>query len=71
MLFYWELSGDKLYFGGENGVLKLILTQMTNGSDIFSDVQQAFSNYGDNTAQKHFKMVRPIFVSEADVTLHW
>ena len=27
--FCWELSGDKLYFGGENGVLKLILTQMT------------------------------------------
>lgn len=66
--FCWELSGDKLYFGGENGVFEADTDTDDNGSDIFSDVQQAFSNYGDNTAQKHFKMVRPIFVSEADVT---
>lgn len=64
----WELLGDKLYFGGTDGVFEADTETDDNGSDVVSDVQQAFSNFGDNTAQKHFKMVRPIFVAQADVT---
>lgn len=66
--FCWELLGDKLFFGGIDGVYEADTDTDDNGSDIVSDVQQAFSNFGDNTAQKHFKMVRPLFISEADVT---
>lgn len=66
--FCWELLGDKLFFGGIDGVFEADTETDDNGSDIVSDVQQAFSNFGDNTAQKHFKMVRAIFIAEADVT---
>jgi len=66
--FCWELLGDKLYFGGTDGVFEADTPTDDNGSDIQADVQQAFSYFGDNTAQKHFKMVRPIFLADADVT---
>lgn len=66
--FCWELLEDKLYFGGTNGVFEADTISDDNGSDIQSDCQQAFSYFGQNTAQKHFKMVRPIFLADADVT---
>jgi hypothetical protein len=66
--FCYELLGNKLYFGGVNAVFEADTESDDNGSDIMTDVQQAFSNFGDGTAQKHFKMVRPIFVADSDVT---
>lgn len=66
--FCWELLGDKLFFGGANAVFEADTATDDNGSAIDADVQQAFSYFGSSTAQKHFKMVRPIFISGADVT---
>lgn len=62
--FCFETLGDKLYFGGVNGVFQAETDTNDNGSDITGEVQQSFSYFGDNTSQKHFKMVRPIFISE-------
>lgn len=66
--FCWEIMSDKLYFGGTDEVFEADTSTDDNGSDIQADVQQAFSYFGDNTAQKHFKMIRVLFSAESDVT---
>lgn len=66
--FCWETLGDNLYFGGSNAVYLADTGTDDNGSDIVTDVQQAFSYFGSKGQMKHFKAVRPIFLSEGDVT---
>lgn len=66
--FCWETLGDKLYFGGVDGVFEADTKTDDNGSDISAEVQQAFSYFGENTAQKHFKMARLIFLAESDIS---
>lgn len=66
--FCWETLNDKLYFGGKDGVFEADTPTDDNGSDINADVQQAYSYFGNNTSQKHFKMVRCIFVADGDIT---
>lgn len=66
--FCFEIMGNNLYFGGVDGVFQADTRTNDNGSDISATVQQAFHYFGDNTAQKHFKMARPIFFAEADIS---
>lgn len=66
--FCWETLGDVLYFGGSNAVFVADTGNDDNGSDIETDVQQAFSYFGSKGRIKHFKAVRPIFLAEGDVT---
>jgi len=66
--FCWEVLGDTLYFGGSGKVYTADTGTDDDGDDIETDVQQAFSYFGSKGQMKHFKMVRPIFLAEGDVT---
>jgi hypothetical protein len=60
----WELSYDKMYFGGNGFVGRFWDSYSDNGSNINADVQQAYSYFDSVGQQKRFTMIRPIFQTD-------
>lgn len=65
----WGLFGEELYYGTEGAVMKFDTGTDDNGAAIEGDMQPAFKDFGSGTLTKHFKMVRPLFRSNAFPTL--
>lgn len=63
----WETLGNDLYFGGNGTVYKADTGEDDNGSNIDSDVQQAFSYFGSKGQIKKFTMARPVFISSGTI----
>lgn len=59
----FELFGDNLYFGTAGKVCRAYNNTSDAGSNIQTDVQQAFSYFGAPGRKKQFKMVQPIFMA--------
>jgi len=58
---------DVLYFGGSGTVYACDTGQDDNGSDIETDVQQAFSYFGSKGQVKKFTMARPTFLTNGSI----
>lgn len=66
----FEYISDKLYFGGNAGVVYRAETGYTdNGKPITSIAQQAYTFLGDSGAPKRFTALRPITKTATNVTL--
>lgn len=61
--FCWAVYENALYFGGADGVYEADTGNSDNGTDIRTDVQQAYSYFRAMGKTKHFKMVRPVFLA--------
>lgn len=57
----WAIYNDNLYFGGNLIVARAWDGFDDNDTDIQSVAIQAFSNFGNDTVQKRFTMIRPVF----------
>ena len=57
----WELSNDKLYFGGDGYVGDFWSAYDDVGSNINAEIQQAYTYFDNPGELKRFTMVRPIF----------
>ncbi len=64
----FEILDDRLFFGGNGTVYEADTGTSDNGSEITAVAQQAFSYFGDRGRVKHFKMLRPVFLSDGDIT---
>jgi hypothetical protein len=60
----WELSFDRLYFGGNGYVAQFWDSYSDAGNNINAQVQQAYSYFDAPGQQKRFTMVRPIFQTD-------
>lgn len=61
----WELFGDDLYFGGNDGVVYLYNWDTSdNGEPIVAQVNTAFNYFETRGYAKQFTMVRPIFTTD-------
>jgi hypothetical protein len=60
----WELSFDKIYFGGDGYVAQFWNSYSDAGNNINASVQQAYSYFEAPGQQKRFTMVRPIFQTD-------
>lgn len=63
----FAVHDDELYFGGANAVYKADTGTDDNGSDIQTDVQQAFSYFGSKGRSKKFNLARPTFLTDGDL----
>ena len=66
--FCFEELDDVLYFGGSGIVKSCDVGADDSGDDIDTEVQQAYSYFGQRGAMKRFLMARPIFLAEGDIT---
>ena len=60
----WELSFDKIYFGGDGYVAQFWDSYSDDGNNISASVQQAYSYFDAPGQQKRFTMIRPIFQTD-------
>jgi hypothetical protein len=60
----WELSYDKMYFGGNGFVGSFWDAYSDDGNNINAVVQQAYSYFEAPGQQKRFTMIRPIFQTD-------
>lgn len=63
----WAELNDVLYFGGDGVVYAADTGEDDNGSNIETDVQQAFSYFGSKGQIKKFTMARPTFLTDGDI----
>lgn len=59
--------GDNLYFGGNGAIYQADTGDDDNGSNIETDVQQAFSYFKSPGQIKKFSMARPMFITNGDI----
>jgi len=59
----WALYDNNPYFGGNGFVGRAWDGLSDNDTDIKATAIQAFSNFGNETVQKRFTMMRPVFFS--------
>lgn len=64
----WEFFSDAIYYGGNTVVVQADTGTDDNGSNISTDVQQAYSYFKQHGAVKRFTMARPVFVAQGNVT---
>jgi len=62
----WELFGSDAYFGGDEKVYKFWSQDKDDTSNIDAEAKQAFSYFGSRGLIKHFKMIRPILLSDGN-----
>lgn len=60
--------GDRLFYGANDKIYEADIGTSDDGDEIVGIVQQAFSYFRSPGVQKLFKMARPIFISEGDLT---
>ncbi len=65
----WELKDDRLYFGGNDGVVYLA---DDGGSDpveiLTADLMTSYNYFGNRGRQKRWMMCRPLLTTDQDVT---
>lgn len=68
--YCWATDNDNLFFGGEGyvylgwtGYTDSVEVDGTGGEDIIASVQQAFDYFGSPGQLKHYKMIRPTFIT--------
>jgi hypothetical protein len=65
----FEVMGGALYFGGNDGkVYQAFEAASDGGSDIIGDMLLAYDDFGYKAQLKHWKMIRPVIYSQANVT---
>jgi len=64
----FEIFNDNLYFGGLNGVFQCDTGSSDNGGNIVATAKPAFSYFGKRGLQKLFTMIKPYFLSAANVS---
>lgn len=64
----FEVITDALYFGGATAVYQADTGQSDNGNNITARCQQAFSYFGARGNIKHWKLARPVFLTNGDIT---
>ena len=62
----WELFGGDAYFGSNGKVFKFWSQDKDDTSNINAEAKQAFSYFGSRGLIKHFKMIRPILLSDGN-----
>lgn len=65
--FCWGVFENELYFGGDGAVYKADTGNEDNGDVIETDVLQAYSYFNAMGRTKHFKMARPVFLSNGTI----
>lgn len=63
----FEVMTDDLYMGGATAVYKADTGQDDNGENINAKCQQAYSYFGASGNVKHWKMARPVFLTNGDI----
>ncbi len=65
----WELLNDRLYFGGNDGIVYLADEGGADPANILSaDLMTSFNYFGDRGHQKRWMMCRPILTTDQDVS---
>jgi hypothetical protein len=65
----WEIFKDRLFFGGNDGVVCEADVGGTLGGDAISfEVRQAFNYFKERGRQKRWTRIRPIMTTSADIT---
>ena len=62
----WSLYGDDLFFGLAGGVHKADTGSSDNGANIVGDIKTSFQYFGAPGVNKHFKLIRPMVVSNGN-----
>lgn len=65
--FCFELFNENMYFGTSGKVCKFWDTQADAGTNITSDVKQAFSYFGRKGQLKKFNMARPVLSTDGTI----
>lgn len=63
----FETFNNKLYFGGSTVVDQAEVGNSDKGTNITSDIKQAFNYFGAPGVNKFFKMIRPTFVADGSI----
>ena len=64
----WAVFKDELYFGGDTKVYKADTGTDDDGSNIEADGRTSYQDFPPQGQLKSFKMVRPILLSDSDIT---
>lgn len=64
----FEIFNDNLYFGGLNGIFQCDTGSTDNGGTITATIKPAFSYFKMHGLQKLFTMIKPYFLSVANVS---
>lgn len=65
----WGLLNDKLFFGGNNGIVYQADTgSLDYTSSIIARCQCAFNYFGTRGRIKDFKLIRPLFTTDTSIT---
>lgn len=64
----FEVFDGNLYFGTSTKVVKADVGSLDYSGAIATDIEPAFNSFGNNAVQKHFKMVRPVFVTDGVIS---
>jgi len=64
LAFCWEVHDGELYYGSTDKVYKADTGTDDDGVDIEAVAQQAYNYFGSRGTQKHFTMVRPVFITD-------
>ncbi len=65
----WELHDDRLYFGGNDGVVYLSDDGASDGASVITaEVLPAFSDFGAPGLRKLFTMIRPVWLAGGTVS---
>ncbi len=64
----WAVFKDELYFGGDTKVYKADTGTDDDGSNIEADGRTSYQDFPPQGQLKSFKMVRPILLSDSDVS---
>ena len=65
----WEFFNGELYFGGDGYVAKALVGLSDFGRNITYRAAQAYNYFSQRGRQKHFKLVRPILTTSAQVAI--
>jgi hypothetical protein len=64
----WAIANESIYFGAQDGVDQWDVGVTDRGEDLVWDIKTAFGYFGSRGRQKHFTMIRPIFLATQGVT---
>lgn len=65
--FCWAIANESIFYGGAEGVYQWDQGVTDNNVDLVADLKTAFNYFGSRGDQKHFTMIRPIFLATQNV----
>jgi hypothetical protein len=65
--FCWAIANESIFYGGAEGVYQWDQGVTDNNEDLVADLKTAFNYFGSRGDQKHFTMIRPIFLATQNV----